>query len=776
MRRFIPSSLTSTLTHKQFRRATCAVAVSLAFSQAAWAVDPFVIRDIRVDGLQRTEPGTVFNYLPFKIGDTYNDDKGIAAIRALFATGFYRDVRLEQDRDVLIVYIEERPAISSLTFTGNKEFDTDKMKAALRDIGIAEARTFDRSLLERAEQELKRLYLSRGKYGVDIKTTVTPEERNRVAVNFSFDEGDIATIKEINIVGNSVFSDKELIKQLDLTTSGWFTWFTKTDQYSKQKLTADLEKLRSYYLDRGYLEFNVDSTQVAITPDRKDIYVTVTLTEGQKYTISDIKLGGELLDKADELKPMIRAKPGDTFSAAVMNATTKQMTERLGNYGYAFATATPAPQIDREKATAAFTIIVDPGRRAYVRSINITGNGRSRDEVIRRELRQLEGSYFNGERVRASRDRVDRLGFFDEVKVETPQVPGAADLVDVNYAVKERSTGSLNVGAGYSSYDKIILSASITQNNLFGTGNSLSFEVNTSRVTQTFAISQNNPYFTVDGVSQGFDLYTRRVRPYYNLEVSGDFGIRSSGGALRFGVPLTDFTTLVLGTGFESTQLDVNSGSPLRYQTYANQFGTSSNAATVNAALIRDTRDNGVAPSRGMLQRATFEVTAPILDLRYYRAGLQQQYFMPLPGDFVLALNGQFDYGHGFGGKPYPLFKNYQAGGIGSVRGYENGTLGEIDNDGSIIGGASRIIGNAELQIPLPGTTDRSIRMFVFTDAGTTFREGQNFTASELRYSAGFGISWLSPVGPLKISYGVPFHSKPGDQTERFQFQIGTGF
>ncbi|CAN5173066.1 outer membrane protein assembly factor BamA [soil metagenome] len=754
--------------------------------QAGHAAEPFVIRDIRVDGLQRTEPGTVFNYLPFKIGDTYSDDKGIAAIRALFATGFYRDVRLEQDRDVLIVFIEERPAISSLTFTGNKEFDTDKMKLALRDIGIAEARTFDRSLLERAEQELKRLYLSRGKYGVEIKTTVTPEERNRVAVNFTFDEGDIATIREINIVGNTVFTDKELVKQLDLTTSGWFTWFTKTDQYSKQKLTADLEKLRSYYLDRGYLEFNVDSTQVAISPDRKDIYITVTLTEGQKYTISDIKLGGELLDKADELKPMIRAKPGDTFSAAIMNATTKQMTERLGNYGYAFATATPAPQIDRDKATAAFTIIVDPGRRAYVRTINITGNGRSRDEVIRRELRQLEGSYFNGERVRASRDRVDRLGFFDDVKVETPQVPGAADLVDVNYAVKERSTGSLNVGAGYSSFDKIILSASITQNNLFGTGNSLSFEVNTSKVTQTFAISQTNPYFTIDGVSQGFDLYTRRVRPYYNLEVAGDFGIRSTGGALRFGIPLTDYTTLVLGSGIENTSLDVSfcpdeapnctTGSPLRYQRYARQFGQTSTGATVNAALIRDTRDNGVSPTRGQLQRATVEVTAPVLDLRYYRIGLQQQIFLPMPYDLTLALNGQFDYGHGFGGKPFPLFKNYQAGGIGSVRGYETGTLGEIDTDGSIIGGAKRLVGNAELQIPLPGTTDRSIRMFLFTDAGSTYREGQSIDFGLLRYSAGFGISWLSPVGPLKISYGYPFHVQPGDQTERFQFQIGTGF
>ena len=753
----------------------CAAAISLAFARPALA-DTFVIRDIRVDGLQRTEPGTVFNYLPFKIGDTYTDEKGVVAIRALFSTGFYRDVRLEHEGDLLVVSVEERPAISSLTFTGNKEFDTDKMKTALRDIGIAEARTFDRSLLDRAEQELKRLYLSKGKYGVDIKTTVTPEERNRVAVNFAFDEGDVATIKAINIVGNTKFSEKELLAQLELRDEGWFTWFTKSDQYSRQKLTADLEKLRSYYLDRGYLEFNVESTQVSITPDRRDMYITIVITEGQKYTISDIKLGGELLDKADELQPFVRAKPGDTFSAAVMNGTTKAITDRLGNYGYAFATATPSPQIDREHATAAFTIVVDPGRRAYVRSINISGNGRTRDEVIRRELRQFEGSYFNGERVKASRDRVDRLGFFDDVKVETPQVAGAADLVDVNYNVKERATGSLNLGAGYSSYDKIILQGSITQNNLFGTGNSLSLELSTSKVTQTVAVSQNNPYFTIDGVSQGFDVYTRRQKPFYNLDVSGDFGFRSTGAALRFGVPMTDFTTLVFGTGIENTGLDVSSTSPSRYQTYAQQFGTSSTGSTVNAALIRDTRDNGVSPTRGTLTRVTAEVTLPAFDLRYYRYGFQQQWFYALPGDWILSLNGQYDKGHGFDGKPFPLFKYYQAGGIGSVRGYQNGTLGLIDSDGSIIGGASRVVGNAEVGIPLPGITDRSIRIFFFLDTGTTFPEDRSFEVSQLRYGTGIGLSWLSPVGPLKISYGVPFHKQPGDETERFQFQIGTGF
>jgi outer membrane protein insertion porin family len=741
----------------------------------AQAADPFKLRDIRVEGLQRTEPGTVFSYLPFKVGDTYTDDKGANAIRALFATGFYRDVRLEVERDVLIVVVEERPAISSLTFTGNKEFETDKMKTALRDIGIAEARTFDRSLLDRAEQELKKLYLSRGKYGVEIKATVTPEERNRVAVNFTFDEGEIATIKQISVVGNKVFSESELLKQIQLTTSGWFTFFTKSDQYSKQKLSADLETLKSYYLNRGYLEFNVDSTQVSITPDKKDIYVTVTITEGQKFTVSDIKLGGELLDKEAELKPLILLKPGDTFNAEVMNASTKLMTERLGNYGYAFANATPSPEINREKGTAAFTIIIDPGRRVYVRRIAISGNSRTRDEVIRRELRQFEGGYFDGERVRQSRDRVDRLGFFEEVKVDTPAVPGAADLIDANYAVKERPTGNLNVGAGYSSYDKLVLSASVAQNNLFGTGNSLSFEINTSRAQQTYAISQTNPYFTVEGVSQGIDVYTRRYVPSsLNL---GNYGVRSTGGGLRFGVPVGDFDTLVLGTAFESTRLQVTSLSPLRYQDYVNRFGEDSAGLTLSAAWLRDTRDNSLAPTRGTFTRATSEITAPVLDLRYYRLGLQQQWFRPLFGNFTLALNGQVDYAHGIGQKQLPLFKYYYAGGIGTVRGYDNNTLTtKRDADGTPIGGASRAYGNAEFLFPLPGTSDRTVRLFLFADGGNTYEEGAPIKFGDLRYSYGAGISWLSPIGPLKISYGIPVRNKPEDKTQRFQFQIGTGF
>ncbi|WP_085315899.1 outer membrane protein assembly factor BamA [Derxia lacustris] len=757
-------------------RSRIAAAVFAAcMTPAAYAVDPFVIKDIRVEGVQRTEPGTVFSYLPFRIGDSYNDEKGAAAIRALYAAGFYRDVRLEVEGETLVVTVEERPAISSINFSGAKEFEADKLKQALRDVGIAEARTFDRSQLDRAEQELKRLYLSRGKYAVSISTTVTPQERNRVAINFTIEEGDVATIKQIHFVGTKAFTEKELLKEIQLTTPGWFTWFSKRDQYSKQKLTADLETLRSFYLNRGYLEFNVESTQVSITPDKRDIYITVAITEGQKYTVSDVKLAGDLLDKRAELETALVLKPGQTFSGQDLNDSIKQINEKLGNYGYAFSNANASPDIDREKSTVAFTIVVDPGRRVYVRRVNIAGNARTRDEVIRRESRQLEGGYFDGERVRQSRDRIDRLGFFEEVKVDSPAVSAAPDLLDVNYTVKERATGTLNVGAGFSSTDKLVLTASISQNNLFGTGNSLSFEVNTSKVNRTFAISQTNPYFTVDGISQGFDIYTRTYNPTsLNL---GDYKVRSTGAGVRFGFPVSDFNTVVFGLNAENTDITVGSASPSRYKQYVDLFGESSTGATASLAWINDTRDSGLAPTRGRYGRASIEATLPVFDLRYYRATVQQQWFKPITRDFTFALNGEADYGKGFGGKPLPLFKYYYAGGIGTVRGFEPGSLTTTrDSNGYSLGGASRVFGNAEFLFPLPGTSDRTVRLFTFLDGGNTFPEGEGIKFSNLRYSTGFGVSWLSPVGPLKLSLGKPLNSKPGDREQRFQFQLGTGF
>src|SRR5215471_16298283 len=455
------------------KRADAGIRTSLAFlallviwarfAPAAVAFEPFVVRDIRVEGVQRTDAGTVFNYLPIKVGDRVDDEKASAAVKALYATAFFRDVRLEVEGDVLVVIVQERPTISQIDLVGMKEFDKDTLKKALKDIGVAESRIFDRSALDRAEQELKRQYINRGYYAMKVTTTVTPQERNRVAINFTVEEGEVAKIANINIVGANVFPEKELIKQMQLSTSGWFTWYTKNDQYSKQKLQADLETLRSYYTDRGYLEFLVDSTQVSITPDKEHIYITINIVEGPKYTISDVRLGGELLLPEAELMRLIQVRPGDVYSRAKLTQSTKAIQDRLGSDGYAFANINAIPDVNREDRTAAFTFFIDPGRRIYIRKINISGNQRTRDEVIRREMRQLEGAWYDATRIERSKVRITRLNFFDDVNVETPAVAGSSDQVDIDISLTEKATGNLLAGVGYSSADGVVFTGSISQ-------------------------------------------------------------------------------------------------------------------------------------------------------------------------------------------------------------------------------------------------------------------------------------------------------------------------
>jgi outer membrane protein insertion porin family len=746
--------------------------LALTFAGAAYAFEPFTVKDIRIEGIQRTEAGTVFGYLPVKVGEQFTQEKATQAIRDLYATGFFKDVRIEVDGDVLVVMIEERPAIASVDVTGIKEFDTEGIKKSLKEVGLGEARIFDKSLLDKAEQELKRQYLTRGKYGMQVTTTVTPLERNRVAISVAVDEGEVAKIHKIAIVGNKAVSEKELLEQLQLTTPGWFTWYTKADQYSKQKLAADLETIRSYYLNRGYLEFNVESTQVSITPDKKDIYITVNIKEGPKYSVSDVKLAGEMLGLEDDLKPLVKIKPGDTFNAELINESTKAITDKFGGLGYAFANVNAAPEVDREKNQVALTFFVDPSRRVYVRNINISGNTRTRDEVIRRELRQFESAWYDGERIKLSRERVDRLGYFKDVNIETPPVPGATDQVDVNVAVTERPTGSLNLTAGYSQTDKLVLGASISQNNVFGSGNTLGLDVNTSELSRTIAVSQTNPYFTLDGVSRATTVYYRTERPL-TINV-GDYTLRRAGAGLTFGIPFTEYDTVFFGASYEGTDLKLTSTSPPRYIQYVNDFGQRAHALIGTVGWAKDDRDSGLAPTKGRYQRANFEASVAG-DLRYYRATYQHQYFWPISRTLTLAMNGEINYGRPYGGKPFPIIKNMYAGGIGTVRGFDGGSLGPRDVNGDALGAPSRMIGNIELLLPMPGSQqDRTLRWFGFFDAGNVFEDRPDF--GDLRYSAGFGISWISPIGPLKLSLAKPLNQKPGDKVQKFQFQIGTGF
>jgi outer membrane protein insertion porin family len=747
----------------------------LVLCGSAWALDPFIVRDIRVEGIQRIEAGTVFNYLPVKVGDTMTDEKAAGAIRALFATGFFRDVRLEAQGDVLIVTLEERPAIASIEFTGMKEFEKDKVKQGLRDVGFQEGRIFDRALLEQAEQELKRQYLTRGLYGVEVTTTVTPLERNRVAINFSVNEGEVAKIKRINIVGNRAFSEDELLRVIQLRTRGWFTWFTKNDQYSRQKLQADLESLRSHYLNSGYLEFNIDSTQVSITPDRRDIYITVNITEGEKYEVSEVKLGGELLVPEQELRALITIKPGETFSREKLAESTKTMIDRLGREGYAFANVNANPAIDKEKRKVAFTFLVDPGRRVYVRRINVVGNMRTRDEVVRREMRQLEGSFFDSQKLQISKQRIDKTGFFSEVEVETPAVPGTTDQVDVSVRVKEKPTGAIMLGVGFSSVDKLILQASVQQSNFLGTGNTVGAQIASGTVNKVASFSFTDPYYTVDGVSLGFDVYQRDVNAS-SLGV-GNYRTKTDGGAVRFGVPFTEYDTLLFGLGVERVSLALQPDSPRRYLDFQSQFGSRYSALISTAGWVRDTRDSAIWPTKGNLDRATLELATPPGVLEYWKASYTHQYFYPYTRSLTLLLIGELDAGDGNRGKPLPFFKNYYSGGIGSVRGFRPASLGPRDLDNSFLGGNRKVNGSAELLFPMPGSgQDRSMRLGTFLDAGQVYGSTQKLALSQLRAAAGLSFAWNSPVGPMKISVAWPLNAKPGDDIQRVQFTLGYVF
>jgi len=743
-----------------------------ALGGAAFAQD-FVIRDIRVEGIQRTEAGTVFSYLPLRVGDRYDPERGSAAIRALFAAGLFKDVRFQVEGDVLVVIVEERPAIAEVKLEGVKEFDKDVVMKSLREVGLGEARVFDRSLLERAEQELKRQYLSRGLYGVEVKSTVTPVERNRVNVLIAVDEGEAARIRSIRFTGNKAFSEGTLRDQIELSTSGWLTWYTKRDQYARPKLAGDLETLRSYYLNRGYLDFNIESTQVSISPDKRDIYITINLVEGERYSVSQVKLAGELLGLDEELWALVDIRAGDTFNAERVNAVSKRMSERLGALGYAFATANAVPEANREKREVAFTYLIDPGRRVYVRRVNIAGNARTRDDVIRREIRQFENAWFDAEKVRLSRDRIDRLGYFEKVEVETPAVAGSFDQVDVNVSIVERPTGQIQAGAGYSSSEGLVLNASYSQTNTFGTGHALSLEVNTSKATRTLAVTHTDPYVSIYGISRTIELADRKS-DLASLGL-GTVDLSSQIAAIRFGVPFSEFDTVFFGLRYEATDIGLTDTSPQVYKDYVADFGNSPAALMLTMGTARDSRDNLLAPTRGLYQQLFAEWSLPVLDLRYYKIYYVHQRYFPLTNRLTLAINAQLGYGDSYSGLPYPVFKNFYAGGIGSVRGYQTSSLGPVDASGTPLGGTRKLAFQSEALTPIPGA-DRTLRMFGFVDGGQVWGADQSVSFSSLRFAAGFGISWISPLGPMKFSYAYPFNTQPGDKLQRFQFQIGTGF
>ena len=760
---------------------------SVALSLNIYAAESFVVKDIRIEGLQRVEPGTVFSYLPVQVGDTFTEEKGAEAIKALYSTGFFRDVQIQAQGDILIVIIEERPTISRIEFTGMKEFDQENIRKSLKAVGVAEARFYDKALIDKSEQELKRAYVGKGMYAAEIVATVTPLERNQVAVYFNIDEGPVAKIQEINFIGNEVFSESTLKSEMQLKTGGWLSWYSKDNLYSKQKLTADLETIRSYYLNRGYLEFVIESTQVSITPDKKGVYLTISINEGKKFTVKDVRVAGDTLGKEAELIQLVTLKPGDTFSSAKLTQSTKAIAEILGSYGYAFATINPQPDIRRELAEVDLTLVVDPGRRIYVRQVAISGNAKTRDLVIRREMRQFESSWFDSDKIDLSKKRLGRLGYFTETDITSEDVPGSPDQVDVQVKVKEKPTGAVTIGAGFSSTEKLILSAGINQDNAFGTGTAVGANFSLGKINQNLTLSNYDPYFTEDGISRYTDVYYRSSKPLYYAG-DPDYQIKSVGSNIKFGVPYTEVDRVFFGTGVEAFRINTTINTPQPYLNYAQTYniaapGYPATLTTYNVPLTvgwaRDGRDSALIPSEGSLQQLSGEVGTPVGNMTFYRLFGQYQKYHSFSKGNILSFNGEVGYSEAYGSHPFPITKNYYVGGIGSVRGYSPGSLGPqyyntLYGTYQPTGGQSKIVSNIEYTVPVPGSgTDKTLRMFTFIDGGNAFGTNINLV---LRYSYGLGISWISPLGPLKFSYGIPYKSQPNDNIQRLQFQVGTAF
>ncbi len=762
----------------QFRRTTLARTAALIVGSViafnALAADPFNVRDIRVEGLQRVEPGTVFASIPFRVGDDYTEEKGAAAIRSLFALGLFKDVRIEVNGDVLVLIVEERPNIAAVEFIGTKEFDKDTLKKALKDIGLAEGRPFDKALADRAEQELKRQYVNRSLYGAEIITTITPAERNRVNLSFTVVEGDLAKIKEMRVVGAKAFDESKLLDQFDQGTGNWLSWYTKSDRYSRTKLNADLETLRAWYLARGYLEFRIDSTQVAISPNKQDISITINVTEGDRFVVSEVAMEGYYLGKDDEFKSLIEIQAGKAYNADEVARTTKAFNEYFGNFGFAFARTDVRPEIDRATNRVKLVLVADPARRAYVRRINIVGNNRTRDQIVRREFRQTESSWYDGEKIRLSRDRVNRLGYFKDVDIDTQEVPGTQDQVDLNVNVVEKPTGMLTLGAGFSSAEKVTLSFGIQQDNVFGSGHNLGVQVSTSKFNQYYVLNTTDPYFTEDGVSRTFELYHRSSKPY--VEQGGNYRLITSGLGLRFGLPFSEFDRIFVGSAAERTELVPGTNMLGVHADLCQQFGCVAQNVPITAGWARDSRDSYLNPNNGKFIRVNSELGA-FGDARYTKVGGQYQQYFPFTKKYTFAFNADIGVGQGLNGQKLPFYKNYYSGGLGSVRGFEQGTLGPRDITGPVIGGAKKLTLNTEFLMPFPGAgNDRTLRLYGFFDMGNVYGELEKVDLGQLRSAYGVGLSWVSPMGPLRFAWARPVKSFPGDRIQQLQFQIGTSF
>ncbi len=742
-------------------------------AQNARADDGFLVENIKVNGLQRISAGTVYNYLPVNVGEKFALSNAGSAIRALFKTGFFRDITLEKEGSTLVVNVIERPSIAKIIFEGNSDLSSDDLSKALKQIGLAEGKVFNKQILDKVEQELRRQYFSHGKYGLKIDTKVSKLTRNRVGIHIDISEGRVAKIKQINVVGNTQYENDDLLKSFELSTSNWLSFYSKDDQYSKQKLSADLERLRSYYLDRGYIDFSIDSTQVAITPDKKEIYVTVNITEGDLFTLKKVKLSGDLVVEPDEILKLVKVGPGEIFSRKNASETSKAISDRLGEEGFIFANVNMVPDIDKESKTVDMTFFVDPGKRVYVNRINMSGNTKTRDEVLRRELRQMESSWASTTKIERSKTRLQRLGYFEEVNVETPPVVGTSDQVDVNYSVVEKSSGNLMAGIGFSQTQGVVFNANVSQDNVFGSGKRINLAFNNSDVSTRYNFGYFDPYFTLDGVSMGYDLgYSARDAEEANITNYSTDVINSS---FNFGFPLNENDRLRFNIDIKHTRLKTSNRSSQQINDFITKNGNKYLTFATSIGWTHDTLNRAIFPSSGGQQRLSAFVTVPGSDLTYYKVSYKQQQYFPIAKDLTFRLLGEVAYGDGYGSTDdLPFFEHYYAGGVRSVRGFDDNTLGPRDSRNEPFGGTTKIIGKAELFFPIPFVEDvKSIRIGSFIDAGTVT---DRFNVSNMKYSVGISGEWLSPFGALSVSFAVPMNADGRDEKQSFQFSFGSGF
>ena len=760
----------------------------------SFSVNAEIIKDIKIKGLQRVEAGVIFDSIPFDIGDDLDSIDSSEIIKFIYKSGQFRDVFVDYEDGVLLVSVSEKPVIASIEFKGNDILQTDKLREGIRQVNLYEGAVFDKQVLSSLEKDLSKSYTSMGRYNVTVQAEFKPLERNRVAIIVNIDEGTLTRISDISINGNTKFSDDDLLGLMELKKTNILSWWEKDDRYAKASLTADIEKIKSFYLDRGYLNFEILSTNVSISPNKKRLQISIDISEGTKYKFSKISISGELDEfDVDDLKKQVLAKENELFNSGKVTETTAALGNYLGNFGYAFANINPISNVDEENKTVSYDFFITTGNKVYVRNINFIGNSRTKDEVLRREMRQFESSWYDESKVARSKFRLTRLQYFSAVDVDTAQVPGLTDQVDLNVSVTERNTGRIMVGAGVSSAEGLMGSFNVSQANFAGTGNNVALGISTGSINRTYSLSYTDPYYTDDGVSRGFSVY-RRDRNTAKLRGIGTYNTYSYGAGVNFGIPLSETDFLSFGATLDLTELDLTERSPALYKDYCSKAQTEgscdANAVEFTVGIKTDTRDNVLVPTEGMLTMYNATLTAPVMDLQYYKLNASSEYYKPLDKNkkFTLKLRGSLGYAQEYGDEDYPFFKNFFMGGVRSVRGYRTSSIGpkyfnSTANRWFTTGGTTSVNLSAELYFPIPGLKDnKAFRLSTFIDAGGVFSDNESLSSAdqyekgEMRYSYGLGVMWNSPFGPLQLSIAEPVNDDGKDRIQRFQFGMGSSF